>query len=90
MANLRNLSLWIYSAVLVSWASAIENGTQSKGFLKQLDSTTWIFGNDVWNLTQGRQYATKLLYKDKDLVGEAVGHYVSYSEDIASFTCTHG
>lgn len=53
---------------------------KAKGFLKQLDDTTWVLGNDLWNLTQGRQYATKLMYKGQDLVDEAVGHYVSYSE----------
>lgn len=37
-------------------------------------------GNDVWNMTQGRQYGVKLYYKDHDCVGDAVGHYVSYSE----------
>jgi len=55
---------------------------QSRGFLRQIDNSTWVFGNNLWNLTQGRQYATKLYYRDRDLVGEAVGHYVSYSEHI--------
>ncbi|KAF2117905.1 putative rhamnogalacturonase [Lophiotrema nucula] len=50
-----------------------------KGFLKQLNDTTWVLGNDLWNLTQGRQYGVRLMYKDKDLVGNAVGHYVSYN-----------
>jgi rhamnogalacturonan endolyase len=50
-----------------------------KGFLKELGNSTWVIGNDVWNVTQNRQYANKLWYKGKDRVGDAVGHYVSYS-----------
>lgn len=48
-------------------------------FLKQLNGTSWVIGNDHWNMTQGRQYGTKLYWKGKDLVDEAVGHYVSYN-----------
>lgn len=48
-------------------------------FLKQLNGTTWVIGNDHWNLTQNAKYGTKLYWKGKDLVGDAVGHYVSYS-----------
>jgi rhamnogalacturonan endolyase len=49
-------------------------------FLSQADNQTWTIGNELWNLTQGRQYGVKLFYKDHDCVGDAVGHYVSYSE----------
>ena len=48
-------------------------------FFKQLNETTWVIGNDHWNLTQNYQYANKLYWKGKDLVDEAWGHYVSYS-----------
>ncbi|KAB2570481.1 Rhamnogalacturonate lyase [Lasiodiplodia theobromae] len=48
-------------------------------FLKQLNGTTWVIGNDHWNLTQNAKYGTKLYWKGKDLVGDAVGHYVSYN-----------
>ncbi|KAF2715454.1 polysaccharide lyase family 4 protein [Pleomassaria siparia CBS 279.74] len=51
----------------------------TKSFLKQIDNSTWIIGNGLWNVTQNKQYATKLWYKEKDLVGKAVGHYVSYN-----------
>jgi len=48
-------------------------------FLIQIDNQTWVIGNDVWNVTQKRTYGVKLMYGDRDLVGSAVGHYVSYS-----------
>ncbi|KAL0937433.1 rhamnogalacturonate lyase [Colletotrichum truncatum] len=48
-------------------------------FLTQVDNQTWIIGNDVWNMTQGLKYGVKLNYKNRDLVGNAVGHYVSYN-----------
>ncbi|KAF2227768.1 polysaccharide lyase family 4, domain III-domain-containing protein [Elsinoe ampelina] len=48
-------------------------------FLTQLNTTTWVIGNDLWNMTQNEKYGTKLWYKGKDLVGNAVGHYTSYN-----------
>lgn len=48
-------------------------------FLKTVGEYEHIIGNDLWNITIGRQYGTKLYYKGHDLVGDAVGHYVSYS-----------
>ncbi|CAJ2503892.1 Uu.00g112860.m01.CDS01 [Anthostomella pinea] len=48
-------------------------------FLTQINNETWIIGNEIWNVTQGRQYGVKLLYNDRDCVGQAVGHYVSYN-----------
>lgn len=79
-AVLRSLVCVVFSTSVV--AAPTNNRGQSKGFLKQIDNSTWVFGNGLWNLTQGRQYATKLYYRDRDLVDEAVGHYVSYSEHI--------
>ncbi|KAK8102865.1 hypothetical protein PG984_016011 [Apiospora sp. TS-2023a] len=48
-------------------------------FLQELGNKTWVIGNEVWNMTQGRQYGTGFYYKDHDCVGDAVGHYVSYN-----------
>lgn len=55
-------------------------GKATGPFLKQVDNSTWIIGNELWNVTQGQTYGTKLYYKGQDCVGEAVGHYVSYSK----------
>ncbi|KAL3468837.1 polysaccharide lyase family 4, domain III-domain-containing protein [Aspergillus californicus] len=53
---------------------------EAKGpFLQKINDTQHVIGNDHWNLTVGYQYGTKLYYKGKDLVGDAVGHYVSYN-----------
>lgn len=60
-------------------SNAFTAPTQTEPFLRQVDNQTWIIGNDVWNMTQGLKYGVKLYYKDRDLVGNAVGHYVSYS-----------
>lgn len=52
-------------------------------FLEQINDSTWVIGNDHWNLTQGALYATKLFWEGvpgADLVGSAVGHYVGYGE----------
>lgn len=49
-------------------------------FLSIVGNSTWVIGNELWNVTQGQTYGTKLYYKDHDCVGDAVGHYVSYSE----------
>ncbi|PNS14329.1 hypothetical protein CAC42_6842 [Sphaceloma murrayae] len=48
-------------------------------FLQHLNGTSWIIGNDLWNMTQNAKYGTKLWYQGRDLVGKAVGHYVSYN-----------
>ncbi|TID25989.1 Rhamnogalacturonate lyase [Venturia nashicola] len=57
--------------------------TVAKGpFLTQTNTSSWIFGNDHWNLTQGPNYATKLfstIVPGKDLVGTAKGHYLDSS-----------
>jgi rhamnogalacturonan endolyase len=64
---------------LLSRVGAAPAKQESKAFLKQVGNTTWVIGNGIWNMTQGRQYGTKLWYKGKDRVGTGVGHYVSYS-----------
>ncbi|KAJ0162431.1 Rhamnogalacturonate lyase [Colletotrichum tanaceti] len=60
-------------------SNALAAPTQAEPFLTQIDTQTWIIGNDVWNMTQGPKYGVKLNYKNRDLVGNAVGHYVSYN-----------
>ncbi|KAI5269838.1 hypothetical protein E4T47_06684 [Aureobasidium subglaciale] len=45
-------------------------------FLQQTGTSTWVIGNDIWNITQGPIYGTKLYYQGKDAIGEAAGHYV--------------
>ena len=57
-----------------------ERAKQPKSFFKDIGNSTWVIGNDVWNVTQNLQYAKKLWYKGKDRVGQAAGHYVSYSK----------
>lgn len=57
-------------------------------FLTQVDNGTWVIGNELWNLTQQRTYGVKLFYKERDLVGDAVGHYVSYSKCRSQYSLT--
>ena len=57
-----------------------ERAKQPRSFFKEVGNSTWVIGNDIWNVTQNLQYANKLWYKGKDRVGQAVGHYVSYSK----------
>ncbi|KAF2709071.1 polysaccharide lyase family 4 protein [Pleomassaria siparia CBS 279.74] len=60
-------------------ALAVTKAALAKGpFLQQLNSTQWIFGNHLWNLTQGSTYATNLQYQGSDAVGKAYGHYIGY------------
>jgi rhamnogalacturonan endolyase len=60
--------------------AAAPSAKKPKSFLKELGNSTWVLGNEIWNVTQHRQYANQLWYQGKDRVGEAVGHYVSYSK----------
>jgi rhamnogalacturonan endolyase len=79
MGGFKLLSL----AALVSTAFAApleERAKKPKSFLTEVGNSTWVIGNDVWNVTQNLKYANKLWYKGKDRVGKAVGHYVSYSK----------
>jgi rhamnogalacturonan endolyase len=68
--------------VLVLWSSSQVGRVAAAGepFLKEIDSKTHVIGNDLWNLTVGEYFGTKLWYKGYDLVGNASGHYVSYSK----------
>ncbi|KAF1848789.1 polysaccharide lyase family 4 protein [Cucurbitaria berberidis CBS 394.84] len=66
------------AAVAVA-APVEERAKKPKSFLKEVGNSTWVLGNQIWNVTQNRQYANKLFYKGSDRVGKAVGHYVSYN-----------
>lgn len=69
------LSLWPLLGSLV----AAETGP----FLKKVGDGSWVVGNDIWNVTQGPVYATKLFWEGvpgADLVGSAVGHYIGYGK----------
>jgi hypothetical protein len=81
MGNLKSFLRGFGFAAVLSCAIAAPAKEANLGhvFFKEIDNSTWVFGNGHWNVTQGRQYATKLFYKGQDLVGDAVGHYVSYS-----------
>lgn len=80
------------SSTLQSLSLALSLGVAAaKGpFLTQVNTTTWVFGNDHWNLTHGANYATKLystIVPDQDLVGPAVGHYLRIdSEPLAPYS----
>ncbi|KAK8024028.1 hypothetical protein PG993_012094 [Apiospora rasikravindrae] len=62
-----------------SRAHALPSLAPTGPFFQELGNNTWVIGNEIWNMTQGRQYGVKLYYKDHDCVGDAVGHYVSYN-----------
>ncbi|KAI1079649.1 polysaccharide lyase family 4 protein [Whalleya microplaca] len=67
------------AALLLTSVEALPSRSATEPFLTQADNETWVIGNEIWNVTQGRQYGVKLFYKDHDCVGDAVGHYVSYN-----------
>lgn len=67
------------ASLLFGNTNALPSKPASGPFLTQVDNTTWVLGNEIWNVTQEQTYGVKLMYKGKDCVGDAVGHYVSYS-----------
>lgn len=72
--------LYFLGLAALTVASPVEGRAKKpKSFLKELGNSTWVLGNEIWNVTQNRQYANKLYFKGADRVGKAVGHYVSYS-----------
>jgi rhamnogalacturonan endolyase len=49
-------------------------------FLKCNADNSYQIGNDIWNLTiNPAGFGKSLYYHNKDLVGNASGHYLSYS-----------
>lgn len=58
-------------------------------FLKQTSNSTWVLGNDIWNITQGPIYATKLFYQGEDAIGSAAGHYVGAGNYCSSVLDEH-
>lgn len=77
------MGLFSYTILLLAGAFTTAHPVMERAagpFLSQVDSETWVLGNELWNLTQQRTYGVKLFYKERDLVGDAVGHYVSYSK----------
>lgn len=73
----------MYSPVTVAASLLVTTASVHAGgpFLRSIDESTHIIGNDLWNITIGRTFGTKLYYKDQDLIGNAWGHYVSYSRE---------
>lgn len=67
-------------AGFVGASSIVERATGP--FLTVVDNQTWVIGNELWNMTQQLTYGVKLFYKEHDCVGDAVGHYVSYSTSL--------
>jgi rhamnogalacturonan endolyase len=65
--------------ILLCALAAVQTVLAKGPFFQEINATTHVIGNDLWNITIGRQYGVKLFYKNKDIVGPAVGHYVSYS-----------
>lgn len=66
-------------AVLISALGLAQCESYGEPFLIRGNKETYVIGNDLWNVTVGPTFATKLLYKGVNLVGNASGHYVSYS-----------
>jgi hypothetical protein len=71
---------FLFVVLLVLRYTRAESQVYGQPFLKRIDNQTHIIGNDIWNLTIGEHFGTKLWYKGHDLVGNASGHYVSYSK----------
>lgn len=67
---------------LASLLASLLTSAQAEPFL-QGNNGSWVIGNDLWNITIGQTYGTKLYFNGHDLIGDAVGHYVSYSQSWA-------
>jgi rhamnogalacturonan endolyase len=68
-----------FSLLVATFAAFIGSSQAAGPFLKTISATEHILGNDIWNVTVGELYGKKLFYKNHDCVGNAVGHYASYS-----------
>ncbi|KAF1814398.1 putative rhamnogalacturonase [Eremomyces bilateralis CBS 781.70] len=51
-----------------------------KPFLEKAGDRQWRIGNNLWSIVQGRDTATKLQFKGRDLVSGTKGHYLSIGE----------
>jgi rhamnogalacturonan endolyase len=70
-------SLWVTLLAILSPLVGANKGP----FLEKVGDDSWVIGNDLWNVTQGPLYATKLFWQGipgADLVGSASGHYAGY------------
>lgn len=65
--------------ILALVVAAVHQVAAKGPFLLTVGPQEHVIGNDIWNVTIGAIYGTKLFYKNKDIVGNAVGHYASYS-----------
>lgn len=64
----------------LSLGQFVSTATAFSPFFQQVSDAQWVIGNDVWNITISSTYGKKLFYKEKDLIGDAVGYYASTSK----------
>lgn len=67
----------------VIYLVAIKSVSTVGPFFLELSTTEHVIGNGIWNITIGPTYGTKLFYKNKEIVGDAQGHYLSYSKVVS-------
>ena len=72
------LTLAVFFAVKSFSIGSAAPVTERGPFLDQINSTHWMFGNDLWNVTQGPSYAINLQYQGSDVVNSAVGDHAEY------------
>ncbi|KAH6664282.1 polysaccharide lyase family 4, domain III-domain-containing protein [Halenospora varia] len=80
--------LSVFSALACAAIQVAAKPVSSAPFFTTVSDTEHIIGNSIWNITIGFTYGTKLYYKNKDIVGDAVGHYVSYQGALANLNWT--
>jgi rhamnogalacturonan endolyase len=59
--------------------TGIDPISASRPFFLRLNDAERVIGNHLWNITIGPTYRAKLFFKDRDMVRNAQGHYLSYS-----------
>jgi hypothetical protein len=52
----------------------------SKPFFQYVSPSHWILGNELWNISLSKVYATELYFSDTELIGQAKGHYAGYGK----------
>jgi rhamnogalacturonan endolyase len=71
----------LFVGTLVLPALGQSSQSQSVFLISNNDANSYTIGNDVWNVTINKWgFGKQLFYKGQDLVGNASGHYVSYSK----------